>query len=83
MLRDDMGMLKKELQATRAQVGDAVAITDKIDTRFHMLESEMRGMWKQIKDSEAARSDTAAIKAAPAASQVTPCSCFRCGCLLH
>ena len=64
-------MLKKELQGTRAQVGDAVAITDKIDTCFHMLESEMRGTWKQIKDSEAARVDSASAKPTPAASQVS------------
>lgn len=62
MLRDDMGLLKKEMQTTCADLSDAAAITSNVDARFHMLESELRGLWKKITDAEAAREKAAASK---------------------
>ena len=50
MLRDDMGILKKELMETRGQVVEASSVTGDIDGRFHMLESEMSGVWKKLQD---------------------------------
>ena len=67
MLRDDMGLPKKEMQTTHADISSAVSVTSNIDGRFHMLESEMHGFWKKMKDDEAAKAE----KAAAATSQST------------
>ena len=67
MLRDDMSLLKKEMQTTHADVSGAVSVTSNIDGQFHMLESEMHGFWKKMKDDEAAEAE----KAAAATSQST------------
>lgn len=48
MLRDDMSILKKELMEARGQVVEAASITGNIDGRFHLLESEMSGVWKRL-----------------------------------
>ncbi len=61
MLQDDMGILKKEVQAMRAEVSDAVVVANNVDSRFHMLESEMRGFWKKMKDDEAVKAEKAAV----------------------
>lgn len=50
MLRDDMGIVKKELIEARGQVVEATSITGNIDGRFHLLESEMNGVWKRLQD---------------------------------
>ena len=50
MLRDDMGILKKELLQARGQVAEATSITGNIDGRFHLLESEMSGVWKKLQE---------------------------------
>lgn len=50
MLRDDMSLQKKEMQTARADIGNATAVTANIDGRFHMLESEMRSLWKKVTD---------------------------------
>ena len=76
MLRDDMGILKKEMQSTRAEVSDAITITGNIDSRFHTLESEMRGFWAKMKDDETARADDTAANQATAAA-VSPQSAIR------
>ncbi|DBA75369.1 TPA: hypothetical protein ACH3X1_010636 [Trebouxia sp. C0004] len=60
MLRDDMSLLKKEMQTSHADISSAVSITSNIDGRFHMLESEMHGYWKKMKDDESAKADKAA-----------------------
>lgn len=65
MLRDNMSLQKKEMQTARADIGDAVAVTANIDGRFHMLESEMHSVWKQITDDQAARDKAAADKQSP------------------
>ena len=65
MLRDNMNLQKKEMQTARADIGDAVAVTANIDGRFHMLESEMRGLWKKMTDEQAARDKAAADKPFP------------------
>ena len=68
MLRDDISLLKKEMQTSHADISGAVSITTNIDARFHMLESEMHGFWKKMKDDETAKADKA-DKAAAARSQ--------------
>ena len=65
MLRDNMSLQKKEMQTARADIGDAVAVTANIDGRFHMLQSEMRSLWKKITDEQVARDKAAADKPIP------------------
>lgn len=50
MLRDDMGILKKEVVEARGQMVQATNVTDNIDGRFHLLESEMSGVQKKLQD---------------------------------
>ncbi|KAL0045300.1 hypothetical protein WJX82_003127 [Trebouxia sp. C0006] len=68
MLRDDISLLKKEMQTSHADISGAVSITTNIDGRFHMLEREMHGFWKKMKDDKTAKADKA-DKAAAARSQ--------------
>lgn len=72
MLRDDMGLLKKEMKVTHAEISDAVSVTSNIDSRFHLLESELRGLWKQVKIDEAARADNPVAAMPQFASTVSP-----------
>ena len=72
MLRDDMGLLKKEMQGIHAEISDAVSVTSNIDSRFHLLESELRGLWKQVKTDEAARADNPVAAMPQFASTVSP-----------
>ena len=65
MLRDSMSLQKKELQTTRADISDAVAVTANIDGRFRMLESELRSLWKKITDDQATHDKAAADKPSP------------------
>lgn len=71
MLRDDMSLLKKEMQTSHADISGAVSITTNIDARFHMLESEMHGFWKKMKDDETAKADKAAAARAQSSSPVS------------
>lgn len=50
ILRDDMSILRKELLEARSRVTEATSITGNIDGRFHMLESEMSGVWKKLQE---------------------------------
>ena len=50
MLRDDMSILMTEPLEARRQVTEATSITRNIDGRFHMLESEMSGVWKKLQE---------------------------------
>lgn len=65
MLRDDMSLQKKEMQSARADIGDAVAVTANIDSRFHMLESQMQSLLKKITEDQAAHDKAAADKSSP------------------
>lgn len=71
MLRDDMSLLKKEMQTTHADLSGAVSITSNIDSRFHMLESEMHSVWKKMKDDETAKADKAAAARSQSSSRVS------------
>lgn len=71
MLRDDMSLLKKEMQTTHADLSSAVSITSNIDGRFHMLESEMHGFWKKMKDDETAKAEKAAAARSQSSSPVS------------
>jgi len=71
MLRDDMSLLKKEMQTSHADISGAVSITTNIDGRFHMLESEMHGFWKKMKDDETAKADKAAAARSQSSSPVS------------
>ncbi len=74
MLRDDMSLLKKEMQTSHADISGAVSITTNIDGRFHMLESEMHGFWKKMKDDETAKADKVDKAAAAKAQSSFPVS---------
>ncbi len=74
MLRDDMSLLKKEMQTSHADITGVVSITTNIDARFHMLESEMHGFWKKMKDDETAKADKAAAAKSQSSSQVSSTS---------
>jgi len=71
MLRDDISLLKKEMQTSHADISGAVSITTNIDGRFHMLESEMHGFWKKMKDDETAKADKAAAARSQSSSPVS------------
>ena len=45
--------MQMELEACHAASEDGVG---NVNTRFHMIESEMRGIWKKLKDSGGWRS---------------------------
>ncbi|DBA81250.1 TPA: hypothetical protein ACH3X2_006877 [Trebouxia sp. C0005] len=70
MLRDDMSLLKKEMQTTHADLSSAVSISSNIDGRFHMLESEMHSFWKKVKDDETAKAEEAAATRSQSSSPV-------------
>ena len=71
MLRDDMSLLKKEMQTTHADLSSAVSISSNIDGRFHMLESEMHSFWKKVKDDETAKAEEAAATRSQSSSPVS------------
>ena len=65
MLRDDVGLKKKDMQTTRSDLGSATAVASDMSGRLHLLESEMRSLRKKIADDEAARDKAAADKSLP------------------
>ena len=76
MLRDDMSVQKKEMQSARADIGDAAAVTANIDSRFHMLESQMQDLLKKVTDDQAAHDKAAADMPAPVMPVSNPADPF-------
>lgn len=73
MLRDDMGLQKKEMQTARADISNAATVTSNLDGRFQLLDGELRGLSKKLTDHQAARDKAAANKS----SSVMPVRSFR------
>ena len=66
--------MQMELEACHAASEDGVG---NVNTRFHMIESEMRGIWKKLKDSGGWRSYCRSGAALPATLLVCQPCCLQ------